>query len=363
MVPAAAMGLDCAQLLAAARTMAQCCGADVPPAQNPGVVLGTALGVLARQGRDKVTILGSPAMAPIGAWLEQLIAESTGKNGKGVVPVDAEPLGPSAAYGRDRLFVYLRLDGETDRQQDAAIMALEQSGQPVIRITLSDRYQIAQEFFRWEMATAVAGAIIGVNPFDQPDVEASKVETRDLMAAFEREGRLPSETPLFEDTGIKVFADAANAKAVKQVAGPPSLVKALAAHFERLKEGDYCALLAYIAETDPHKEALAEIRRILRDTKHVATSVGFGPRFLHSTGQLYKGGPNSGVFLQITCDPALVLEVPGRRYDFGAAIEAQARGDFAVLSQRGRRCLRLHLGAHVDAGLAQLKDAITHALT
>ena len=359
MVPAAAMGLDIDRLLAAAQTMVHSCGADVPPAANPGVVLGTILGVLGKSGRDKVTIVASPGIADFGAWLEQLLAESTGKQGKGLIPVDAEPLGTADVYGQDRLFAYLRLTSEADPKQDQAIAALEQAGQPVVRIAITDRYHIGQEFFRWEIATAVAGAILGINPFDQPDVEASKVKTRELTTAYEKRGELPPEAAFFEQAGIRLFADQKNRSALGHA---NSLVGYLRAHFERLQPGDYCALLAYVERNKRHHDTLQEIRLMVRDRKRVATCLGFGPRFLHSTGQAYKGGPNTGVFLQITCDDANDLAVPEQKYTFGVVKAAEARGDFEVLAERGRRVLRVHLGPDVAAGLTTLEEAVRQAL-
>jgi transaldolase/glucose-6-phosphate isomerase len=359
MVPGAAMGLDIEKLLAATHKMVRSCGGDVPSADNPGAALGTALGVLGKSGRDKVTIIASPGIADFGAWLEQLLAESTGKQGKGLIPVDAEPLGAPGVYGRDRLFVYMRLASEANAKQDDGVAALERAGHPVVRIFVTDRYHIGQEFFRWEFATAVAGSLLTINPFDQPDVEASKDETRELTTAFERTGKLPAETALFAQAGLTLYADDKNGKAFQKA---HTLVEYLAAHFERIREGDYCALLAYVERNQRHRETLQDIRVLIRDHKRVATCLGFGPRFLHSTGQAYKGGPNTGVFLQITCDDPADLEVPGRKYTFGVVKAAQARGDFQVLAERGRRVLRVHLGAHVAAGLSTLKDAVRQAL-
>jgi transaldolase / glucose-6-phosphate isomerase len=359
LVPAAAMGLDVGKLLDATEMMVSSCGADVPTADNPGVALGTVLGVLGKSGRDKVTIVTSPGIADFGAWLEQLLAESTGKQGKGLIPVDTEPLGPPDVYGLDRLFVYMRLSSEADAKQDDAVAAIEKAGHPVVRIAVTDRYHIGQEFFRWEFATAVAGSILGINPFDQPDVEASKAKTRELTTAYERTGELPPETALFQKADLTLFADEKNSKAFGNAR---TLVEYLAAHFERIREGDYCALLAYVERNQRHRDALQDIRVLIRDRKCVATCLGFGPRFLHSTGQAYKGGPNTGVFLQITCDDPADLQVPGQKYTFGVVKAAEARGDFQVLAERDRRVLRVHLGAHVAAGLTTLKEAIRQAL-
>ncbi|MGC1693640.1 MAG: transaldolase, partial [Pseudolabrys sp.] len=360
MVPAAAMGLDIDRLLTAAQIMVRSCGANVPPADNPGVVLGTVLGVLGKSGRDKITIVASPGIADFGAWLEQLLAESTGKQGKGLIPVDAEPLGAPAVYGQDRVFIYLQLAGKTDAKQENAIAAIEKAGHPVVRIGVTDRYHIGQEFFRWEFATAVAGSILGINPFNQPDVEASKEKTRELTAAYEKTGELAPETALLQDGELSLFTDPKNSKAF---ADGKTLTGVLAAHFARIKPNDYCALLAYVERNDRHTAALQDIRVLIRDRKRVATCLGFGPRFLHSTGQAYKGGPNTGVFLQITCDDSADLDVPGQKYSFGVVKAAEARGDFQVLVERDRRVLRVHLGAHVAAGLTTLTDAVRKALT
>jgi transaldolase/glucose-6-phosphate isomerase len=358
--PAAMMGLDVPRLLDAARTMARACESRSPAEENPGLVLGAVLGVLARRGRDKVTLVTSPGIHDLGAWLEQLLAESTGKAGKGLIPVDREPLAPPEAYGGDRLFVYLRLSSAPDARQDAAIARLADAGQPVVRIEVPEPYQIAAEFFRWEFATAVAGAILGVNPFDQPDVEASKVATRRLTDEFERTGSLPVEAPILEAGGIRLFADPRNGTDLG--GGGGTLAGVLRAHLGRIRSGDYGALLAYVEMTTAHEAALQAIRARIRDRWRVATCLGFGPRFLHSTGQAYKGGPNTGVFLQITCEDARDLPVPGQRYTFGVVKAAQARGDLAVLAERGRRALRVHLGADVAAGLRALGAAVEQAV-
>ncbi len=358
MVPAAAMGLDLKAFLHSAALMVRTCDAGTPPDENPGVKLGAILGTAAKAGRDKVTIIASPGIADMGAWLEQLLAESTGKQGHGIVPVDDEPLGAPAVYGQDRVFAYLRLTTAPDAAQDAAVAALEQAGHPVVRLSLSSTIQVAQQFFLWEFATAVAGAIIGINAFDQPDVEASKIETKKLTDAYAATGKLPDEAPFLISDGIKLFTDPRDQDALRQE-GLDAVIKA---HLGRAGPGDYVALLAYIDRNPAHIEALRKLRTRIRDAKHVATCVGFGPRFLHSTGQAYKGGPNSGVVLQITADDAKDLAVPGEKFSFGTVKAAQARGDFDVLAERGRRALRVHLGADVDAGLARLARAVDAAL-
>ncbi len=363
MVPASIMGVDAVRLLNNAEIMATSCSSCVPIEKNPGVNLGALLGQLALQGRDKVTLVTSPAIYDFGAWLEQLLAESTGKEGKGLIPVDRERLGPPEAYGNDRVFVYLRLDSEADPAQDKAVEALEKAGQPAVRIGLEDRYDLGREFFRWEIATAVAGSILGINAFNQPDVEASKVATRKLTSEFEKTGSLPSEAPFCEGSGLKLFTDARNRAALENAAGSKSAVKdILKAHLSRLAAGDYFAVLGYIPMNEANEEKLQAVRHLVRDAKRVATCLGFGPRFLHSTGQAYKGGPNTGVFLQITCDDAKDLAVPGHKFSFGVVKAAQARGDFQVLVDRNRRALRVHLGADVGAGLETLRQMIQQAI-
>ncbi len=363
-VPAAIQGVDLAKFLANVDEMVKSCGASVAADQNPGAILGAILGTLQKTGRDKVTIFTSAGISDLGAWLEQLIAESTGKQGKGLIPVDLETIGAPEVYGTDRIFAYLRLENSTDAKLDAAVSALEKAGHPVVHIAVGDIYELGEEFYRWEIATAVAGSVIGINPFNQPDVEASKIETRKLTDQYEKEGKLPAEAPFFEDKGFKLFSDPKNVEALKAAAGPnPTLVSYLKAHLSRIKPNDYFALLAYIERNDEHKKSLQVSRLAVRDKKRVATCLGFGPRFLHSTGQAYKGGPNSGVFLQVTCDDAADLKVPGHSYTFGIVKAAQARGDFQVLADRGRRALRVHLSADVAAGLAGLQQAIAEALS
>jgi len=362
LVPAAAAGIDIAAFLDHAAAMERACGPDVPPAENPGVQLGLALGALARRGRDKITLTASPRIADFGAWVEQLIAESTGKNGKALIPLEGEPLGKPEVYGSDRVFVDLRLAADDDRTRKAALAALEDAGHPIIRITVTSPAQIGQEFFRFEIATAVAGAVMGLNPFDQPDVEAAKIKTRELTSAYARSGALPAETAVANDGPVAVLTDAANASALRKLGAGSDLASWLAAHLARSKAGDYVALLAYLDRNDANMAALGEMRRAIRDARHLATCVGFGPRFLHSTGQAYKGGPNNGLFLQITADSAADLEVPGQKISFGVIEAAQARGDFDVLAERGRRALRLHITGDVAKGLAAIRTALANVL-
>ena len=358
-VPGAVMGLDIAKFLDRTEEMVQACVASVPVENNPGVMLGIVLGTAATLGRDKVTIITSPTIHDAGAWLEQLLAESTGKLGKGIIPIDRERLAAVEAYGNDRVFAYLRFESKPDAAQDEKVAALEKAGHPVVRIAVTDTYDLGQEFFRWEIATAVGGSIIGINPFNQPDVEASKIETRKLTSEYEKTGSLPPEKPIFEQNGIKLFTDPKNASALGK---SDSLTGYLRAHLSRIKAGDYFGVLGYIEMNEQHETALQQIRHAVRDKKKIATCAEFGPRFLHSTGQAYKGGPNSGVFLQITCDDANDLPVPGQKYTFGVVKAAQARGDFQVLADRDRRALRVHLGKDVEAGISILADSIREAL-
>jgi len=362
MVPAAVMGIDALKFLDQADVMAIACSSCLPVDKNPGALLGLILGVAARNGRDKVTLITSPAICDFGAWLEQLMAESTGKDGKGLIPVDREPLGKPEAYGNDRVFAYIRMENGADPAQDQAVDALIKAGHPVVRIALSDIHNLGQEMFRWEIATAVAGSVIGINAFNQPDVEASKIATRKLTSEYEKTGSLPPESPILDENGIQLYTDEKNAAALRSAAGADkTLAGYLRAHLNRLGAGDYFALLGYVEMNEPHEKALQGIRTAVRDKKRVATCLGFGPRFLHSTGQAYKGGPNSGVFLQVTCDDRADLAVPGQTYTFGVVKAAQARGDFTVLAERNRRALRVHLG-DVETGLSALESAIRKAL-
>jgi transaldolase/glucose-6-phosphate isomerase len=363
MVPAAVIGIDTKKFLDRSQEMVRACGASVPVESNTGGVLGIILGTAAVNGRDKVTIVTSTDISDLGAWLEQLLAESTGKIGKGIIPVDREELAAPEVYGNDRVFAYIHTESASDAETDRKLTGLEKAGHPVVRIAMADIYDLGAEFFRWEIATAVAGSIIGINAFNQPDVEASKIVTKKLTSQYEETGSLPPEKPVLEDGGIKLFTDDKNAAALAKAAGGDrSLAGYLKAHLGRIGAGDYFAVLGYIQMNQDHEERLQAIRLAVRNKKHVATCLGFGPRFLHSTGQAYKGGPNSGVFLQITCDDALDLPVPGQKYTFGVVKAAQARGDFQVLAERGRRALRVHLGSEVDTGLAKLRAAVEKAV-
>jgi transaldolase / glucose-6-phosphate isomerase len=363
MVPAALMGIDVKRFLECAEEMVHACSPTVLPRENPGVLLGVMLGVMAEFGKDKVTIVASPAIKDLGAWLEQLLAESTGKEGKGLIPVDREKLGWPSSYGDDRIFAYIRLDANPDLTQDKALDALEKAGHPVVRLHMQDIYHLGAEFFRWEIATAVAGSIIGINAFNQPDVEASKIATRQLTLDFEKKGELPVKIPVFEDKQFQLFTDEKNKAALfsslNADAGFSEYLKAL---LNRMNLGDYFDISAFIEMNDAHESVLQECREIVRDARVVATCLGFGPRFLHSTGQAYKGGPNTGVFLQVTCDDKNDLAIPEQKYSFGLVKECQARGDFTVLAERNRRALRVHIKGDLKSGLNALKAGIIQAL-
>ena len=361
LVPLAATGHDVRAFLDDAAAMAHACRPEQPAAENPGVALGLAIGVLAAAGRDKLTLFTSPSIAAFGAWVEQLVAESTGKGGRGVIPIADEPPGKVSDYGADRLFVYLRDAECAVAAQDQIVDALERSGQPVVRIGVAPE-TLAQEFFRFEIATAVAGAILGINPFDQPDVEASKVATREMTTAFEKTGALPSAPALFEGHGIALFADAGNAQELRRRGAGATIASWMKAHFSRLAGGDYFALLAFLDATDARMQALQGLRATVRDRTKVATALQIGPRFLHSTGQAHKGGPDNGVFLQITAQPVHDLPIPGYAASFGVVEAAQAGGDFRVLTERGRRILHAHIAGDVDAGIAALSAAARSAL-
>lgn len=362
MVPAAAMGLDTRAFFAATAPMVASCGPDVPPAHNPGLRLGAIIGEAAVAGRDKLTISTSSGLAPFGAWLEQLLAESTGKQGRGIVPVDLEPLAGLESYGTDRLFVHFALAGDADEGQEALLAELEQAGHPVVRITLAKRDDIGQEFFRWEVATAFAGAVIGIDPFDQPDVEDAKIATRKLVDAYEQSGTQEPEIVLAQTGGISVLA--AKGQADRTAGGEALTVdvgRLLADHFAALRPGDYAGFLAYIERNEADSAIIADIRTAVRDRYKVATVAGFGPRFLHSTGQAYKGGPDTGAFLVITRDADPDLPIPDHRASFGTVQQAQARGDADVLVARGRRVLRIHMNAD-SGGMEALKEAVLRAL-
>jgi transaldolase/glucose-6-phosphate isomerase len=356
LVPAALIGADVSLMLDRAEGMARRCATDGD--ENTAFQLGAILGELALAGKDKPTLIAPPAIASFGAWLEQLVAESLGKQGKGIIPIDGEVPGKPDVYGDDRVFVQLRSSSTPDPAGDQAAERLERDGHPVIRIEWRDRYALGAEFYRWEFATAIMGAVLAVNPFDQPDVEESKLVTRRLATEYEKTGKLPDDPAIVREPGMSLHVDGRTQRLLGVHA---SVVANLEAFLGLLRAGDYFALLAFIAMTSEHQAALEAIRGLVRDRKKVATSVGFGPRFLHSTGQAHKGGPNTGVFLQITCDDEEDIQVPGQRYSFGTIKLAQARGDFEVLASRGRRLMRIHF-KDVEFGLQTLHRLIQQAL-
>lgn len=353
---AGVMGLDVEKLLNSAASMARSCKAT-NPAENPGAILGTILGVCHREGRDKLTIFTPPEFYDLGAWLEQLIAESTGKNGVSIIPVDREPLQTADVYGNDRVFVNFTLKGaEADEDVQADLADIVEAGHPMVTIELTDKYSLGQEFFRWEFATAVAGAIMQINPFNQPDVESAKVEARKITESYEATGSLPAEEPFFVEDGIALYSSEAYTADLSNSVDEKSVAGFLEAHLWNLAESDYFAILAYIEMDQEHEDVLQQIRTCVLEQYNVATCLGFGPRFLHSTGQAYKGGANNGVFLQITVDDPVDLPVPNQKYSFGVVKSAQARGDFQVLLDRERRAFRVHLSGDIKSGLDRLLD-------
>ena len=352
LIPTALMDLNIAELLIRALRMKHACNSCIPNRENPGVVLGAGMGELARDGWDKVTFLMPDSISAFSMWLEQLLAESTGKEGTGILPVAGEPLGPSYVYGKDRLFVYFRLQGKIDRLMEDGIASLKRAGHPVITIQMDDLLDIGQEFFRWEMATATAGAILGINPFDQPNVQESKENTIHLLDEVGRSGSLSEPAPDLKEDSLEFYGTGKR--------GSPA--ECLKAFFARAKPGHYIALQAYLPEKPEIHQRLQDIRVLLRDGLHLATTLGYGPRFLHSTGQFHKGGPNTGLFLQLTADDAEDTAVPGTHYTFGIFKKAQALGDLKSLKEHGRRVMRVHLGKDLLQGLDALSQIIKQTM-
>ncbi|HXK33395.1 MAG TPA: hypothetical protein VNM91_05185, partial [Dehalococcoidia bacterium] len=351
LVPAALAGVDVARLVESGIAAAEEARAPLSGALK----LGALLGEMALAGRDKCTFIVAPQLAAFGLWLEQLIAESTGKDGRGILPVAGEPLGSPLQYGDDRLFIQVRLEADSNGENDAAAGALQAEGQPVAIIDLDSAYDLGREFFRWEFAVAVAGQILGINPFDEPNVQESKDNTARVLAEFEATGRLDVAAIDGSDDVTALTGVAPGHRS--DVAG------ALAELIEATPDRGYFAITAYITPTERVDAALSGIRALVRDAKGVATTLGYGPRFLHSTGQLHKGGPPAGAFLQITADDVLDVAVPGRPYTFGQLKRAQALGDFESLAARGRPIVRLHLGADIEEGVERVRDTVRHLLT
>ena len=350
MVPAALIGIDVREFLERAVAMGKRC--KISDNQNPGLLLGLILGELAKAGRDKVTLLTSPKLWDLGAWLEQLLAESTGKNGRGLIPVDLEDIATPDMYGEDRIFVYIRLQDDADVEQDAGIENLRAANFPVIQIGVAELLDLGAEFFRWEYATAVAGAVLNINPFDQPNVQESKDFTAELTQAYEEEGVLPVQKPFFVDDDVLIYADVANAQALG------TLNSCIAGLLNQIRAGDYVALCAYLDMNEDIVAIMQSLRHRIHNVYRVATTLGFGPRFLHSTGQLHKGGPNNVVVVQLTSDDATDVDIPGRAFSFGVLKQAQALGDARALSSRKRRALRIHFKKDIIAGIHRVKQAV-----
>jgi transaldolase/glucose-6-phosphate isomerase len=352
LLPAALMGVDVGELLVRALRMTHACVSCAPAHLNPGLTLGAALGELGRQGRNKVTFVVPRSIATLGMWLEQLLAESTGKEGRGILPVSGEPLGDPSVYGDDRLFIYLRLKSQTEDSLERGVAALREAAHPVVTIELNDPLDFGQEFFRWEIATATAGSILGINPFDQPNVQESKDNTNRLLETVRKQGELSEEKPALIEAPLSLYAPKA--------AG--TIVETLRGFLAQARPGDYVAIMAYLTEDSAIEKVLEAIRLQLRDSLRLATTLGYGPRFLHSTGQFHKGGPNTGLFLQLTSDDAGDLPLPGQPYTFGIFKRAEALGDLEALHKHHRQAIRIHLGADVGKGLAALERAIKGAL-
>ena len=350
MVPSTLMGVDANVFLQYADEMRGSCLPGVALEQNPGVLLGVILGICANQGKDKITLMASKGIYTLGAWLEQLIAESTGKLGKGMIPIDQEPLANVESYGNDRVFIAIRLENESDPEQDTLLTALKAANHVVVYLKVPTKMHLGAEFFRWEMAIAVAGCVMGINPFNQPDVEGSKLLAVKIITEYQKSKKLPSPELLYSEDGLKLLSDNKNIDEIKEkLDGKPTLENYLRAHFNRLKQGDYVNLSAFLDRSDNNTDLLQRCRALIVEKKKVATCLGFGPRFLHSTGQDYKGGPNTGVFLQITADYPDEIPIAGTQMSFGVVISAQAEADLEVLVERSRRVLRVHLSNEADS--------------
>ena len=362
-VPASLIGLDITDVLDRAEHMMAACGPRVAVGNNSGVSLGVILAEAARAGRDKITFVISPEIETFAGWVEQLIAESTGKEGKGLIPVAGEALGEPSNYGDDRIFIRMQLAPDSDESAARKLKALEEAGHPVLRIELESALDLAQEFFRWEMATATAGALLGINAFDQPNVQESKDNTKRLLEGFRSEGKLPAEPAVLASEGLEFYCDPETRSALeKRSKGMQSAEILLAGFLEQVRVGDYAALMAYLERTPEIESQLQSIRLDLRNSLRVATTLGFGPRFLHSTGQLHKGGPNKGLFIQITAADSEDLAIPGEPYTFSVLKQAQALGDLQSLESKERRVVRVHVAKDVQAGLARLSKAIEAAV-
>jgi transaldolase / glucose-6-phosphate isomerase len=368
MVPAALAGIDVRALLERAERMVHATSGVALAKESPGLVLGAILTEAAKAGRDKATFFLSPGIRTFGDWVEQLIAESTGKEGKGILPVVREVIGAPEVYGNDRLFIQFQLASEASERMDPKLEALKTAGHPVVSFTLHDKTDLGQEFFRWEVATACAGSLLGINAFDQPNVQESKDNTKRLLAEFSKTGKLPEGEAASASGDLKLFCDAATKCKLEELGksgdgSPSSLENLMASFLHQAKAGDYVAVMAYLEPASAYKALLQAVRMQIRDALRVATTLGYGPRFLHSTGQLHKGGPANGLFIQITCDDAEDLPVPGEPYTFSVLKRAQALGDLQSLQSRNRRVVRIHLGERVKSGLDQLLKVVESAVS
>lgn len=350
LVPAALAGIDVQRLLSQALRMLHACVSSVPLDQNPGIVLGAFLGEFQKHGRDKVTFITGASLATLGMWLEQLLAESTGKEGTGLLPVAGEATGDPLFYRDDRVFVHFRL-AAADEGLDRKVEALRDAGHPVVTINMDEIYGLGQEFLRWEIATATAGAIIGINPFDQPNVQESKDNTNRLLDQVCKTGSLPHEEPDLVSGALRLYLNGS-------VPPESSVAAALEAFLKQAAPGDYLALMAYLRQDDVTDTLLASLRTGLGRRLRVATTLGYGPRFLHSTGQFHKGGPGTGLFLQLTADDTEDAPIPGSPYGFSMFKQAQALGDMKALRRHGRRVMRIHLGMNVPDGLRELEQSL-----
>jgi hypothetical protein len=332
-------------------------GPFIPADTNVGASLGTALGMAAQQGRDKVTFVLSESIGAFGYWAEQLLAESTGKEGKGLVPVESEALGTPEVYGPDRVFVWMRTADSTDATVEAKLAALEKAGHPVVRIVLHDALDLGAEFLRWELATATAGSVLQLNPFDEPNVAEGKQNTSDLLHEWQQHGTFSESQLVAQEGDISIYCDVSQPWLPQGQGSAPGVF--LQAFVDLAAAPDYLALLPYFRRTEARHQALQALRLALRDRQHVATTLGYGPRYLHSTGQLHKGGPNTGVFILFTADAPADLAIPEQPYGFATLQRAQALGDFRSLNTKGRRVIRVHLGRDIEGGLKKLVASLT----
>jgi len=360
LVPLALMGGDLKAMLERAQQAAEACAQTVAAGENAGARLGATLAALANAGRNKLTLVIPPPLSSLALWIEHLLAESTGKEGKGIVPVTGEALGAPEVYGDDRVFAYIQVGAAADADIEARLAALQAAGHPVLRHQLRDLPDLGEQFFLWEFATAIAAAVLAVNPFDQPDVQESKDNTRRLLGEYAQNGALTQQKLVVAETSLRIFADAENCDTLRR--GGSSLPAMLATHLARLNPGDYFAITPYIEELNNYASLVQEIRLAVRDEKKVATTVGYGPRFLHSTGQMHKGGPDSCVFLQLTAEDINDFEVPAEKFTFGVLKQAQALGDFEALANRHRRAIRIDLGRDVEKGLRRVLALVKEAL-